>query len=347
MRVAVKIIARAEDRVNRPSTIEDVARVAGVSRQTVSNVLNSPQIVREQTRERVQQAIRKLGYAPHASARRLRTRRSSTLGIHLDPYAGGISGVVLDRFVHALTERAGERGLRVMLYAARSPEEEIRRMADLRDGGDIDAVVITGTFHGDPRTGWLIEHDVPFVAFGRPWGEDDLGAPAHLWVDVDGAAGTAQATRHALASAGPRVAFLGWPEGSGTGDDRERGWRAALPARAEPLRLTSSESVAEARRVVEHALAEYEFDALVCASDSLAVGAHLAAVTSHRPGLPVIGFDNTPAAEALGLSSIEQLPERVASGALDLLLAGGRDVVARVVEPHDAHVLVEPRLVVR
>lgn len=333
--------------MDRPATIEDVARVAGVSRQTVSNVLNAPEIVRDQTRERVRDAIRRLGYAPHASARRLRTRRSSTLGIHLDPYAGGISGVVLDRFVHALTERAGERGLRVMLYAARTPEEEIRRMADLRDGGDIDAVVITGTFHGDPRAQWLLEHSVPFVAFGRPWGEDDVGAPAHLWVDVDGAAGTAQATRHAVATAGPRVAFLGWPAGSGTGDDRERGWREALPDGATALRLTSPENVGSARGVVERAFATDEFDALVCASDALAVGAHLAAVTSGRAALPIIGFDNTPAAEALGLSSIEQLPEQVASGALDLLLAGGRDVVPRDIAPHEAHVLVEPRLVVR
>jgi len=333
--------------MNRPATIEDVARAAGVSRQTVSNVLNAPGAVREETRERVKEAIGRLGYAPHASARRLRTRRSSTLGIHLDPYAGGISGVVLDRFVHALTEHAGERGLRVMLYAARSPEEEIRRMADLRDGGDIDAVVITGTFHGDPRAQWLIEHSVPFVAFGRPWGDDDVGAPAHLWVDVDGAAGTAQATRHAIATAGPRVAFLGWPAGSGTGDDRERGWRESLPAGVEPVRLTSPENVATAREVAEQALSSEAFDALVCVSDSLAVGAHLAAVTSGRPGLLITGFDNTPAAEALGLSSIEQLPEQVARGALDLLLAGGRDVTLREIAPHEAHVLVEPRLVVR
>lgn len=333
--------------MTRSATIEDVARIAGVSRQTVSNVINSPQIVREQTRERVQDAIRSLGYAPHASARRLRTQRSSTIGIHLDPYAGGISGVVLDRFVHALTELSGERGLRVMLYAARSPEEEIRRMADLRDGGEIDAVVLTGTFPGDPRAEWLIDRGLPFVSFGRPWGADDMGAPAHHWVDVDGAAGTAQATGHALRAAGGRVAFLGWPTGSATGDDRERGWSEALPADAPRLRLTSRESVAEARDVTAAALAADAFDAIVCASDSLAVGAHLAAVAAGLPTLPIIGFDNTPAAEALGLSSVEQLPEKVAAGALDLLLGAHSSIRARAAEPHHAHALVVPRLFVR
>ncbi|KZE91516.1 LacI family DNA-binding transcriptional regulator [Microbacterium sp. TNHR37B] len=333
----------------RSATIDDVARSAGVSRQTVSNVLNTPSIVRETTRQRVQDAIDRLGYAPHASARRLRTRRSSTIGIHLDPYAGGISGVVLDRFVHALTERAGERGLRVMLYAARSPEEEIRRMTDLRDGGEIDGVVITGTFHGDPRTGWLVERGIPFVSFGRPWGLDDVADPAHPWVDVDGAAGTAAATRHAMETAGPRVAFLGWPSGSGTGDDRERGWRdtVADAAARDGLRLVSEESVALARDIVGDALARHDLDALVCASDSLAIGAHLAAVAAGCPRLPIIGFDNTPAAEALGLSSVEQLPERVATGVLDLLVDSAGAIAVREVTPGTAHVLVEPKLVVR
>src|SRR5688572_18622692 len=131
----------------KPPTVEDVAVAAGVSRQTVSNVINTPGIVREETRERVQRAIVELGYRPHMAARRLRPRRSSTICIHLDPYAGGISGVVLDRFVHALTEHAGDRGMRIQLYAAKSPAEEIARMGELTEGGEIDAVVITGTFH--------------------------------------------------------------------------------------------------------------------------------------------------------------------------------------------------------
>ena len=89
-----------------------------------------------------------------------------------------------------------------------------------------------------------------------------------------------------------------------------------------------------------------DVDAIVCASDSLAVGAHVAAVAAGRPRLPIIGFDNTPAAEALGLSSVEQLPERVAAGALDLLM-DGRSIAPRATVPGESHVLVEPRLVVR
>ncbi|WP_235037981.1 LacI family DNA-binding transcriptional regulator [Microbacterium sp. 18062] len=331
----------------KPPTVDDVARLAGVSRQTVSNALNTPDIVRPATRERVERAIAELGYRPHAAARQLRTRRSSTIGIRLDPYAGGISGVVLDRFVHALTESAGERRMRVLLYAARSADEEIERMRELVDSGEIDALVITGTYHGDPRTRWLLSREVPFVAFGRPWGLDDIDAPAHLWVDVDGAAGTRAAARHARDVAGEHVAFLGWPSGSGTGDERERGWREETGG-AGP-RLVSTDDVAGARAIVESALDGSDpIDAIVCASDSLAIGAHLACTSHGRSEVLVIGFDNTPTAEALGLSSIEQLPERVAAGALELLMGETGDVIApRRAESGVAHVLVEPRLIVR
>lgn len=328
-------------------TVEDVARAAGVSRQTVSNVINSPEIVREVTRERVLAAISQLGYAPSMAARRLRTQRSATIGIHLDPYAGGISGIVLDRFIHALTERATPRGLRILVYAASDAEEELRRVRQLREGGEIDRIVLTGTYAGDPRADWLAEHGIPFVAFGRPWGESGVGAamgnPDRPWVDVDGAAGTRAATAQALAH-GPRVAFLGWPRGSGTGDDRERGWREAMgfgTDGAGALRWTALDTVAAARAVAEQELAAGAVDAIVCASDTLAVGAHLAASHAGHPDMLVVGFDNTPVAEALELSSVEQRPEHVAEAVLDLLLADA--------ETHDGdwHRLIEPQLIVR
>lgn len=323
-------------------TVEDVARAAGVSRQTVSNVLNNPDIVRPPTRERVLRAIDDLGYRRHAAARMLRTRRSSTIGIHLDPYAGGISGVVLDRFVHALTEQASARGMRVLVYSARTPAEEIERLGDLADGGEVDAVVLTGTDVADPRSAWLRSRGLPFVSFGRPWGESP---DAFLWVDVDGAVGTRAATEHALSVGAMRIAFLGWPKGSGTGDERERGWRETLAERGlKGPRFSVEEGVAPARAAMQRLLADTPIDALVCVSDATAVGAHLAAIEAGMPTLPIIGFDNTPVVEAMGLSSVEQLPERVAVGALELLMGPVGDVVA---PREQGHVLVEPRLVVR
>jgi len=333
-------------------TVIDVGRIAGVSRQTVSNVLNAPELVKPETRARVEAAIAELGYRPHASARRLRTRKSSTIGIRLDPMTNGISGSVLDRFLHALTEQADARGLRVMLFTASDPDDEIRQIRKLRDGADVDAFVLTSTFYGDSRTEWLIANGVPFVTFGRPWGIDDMNDPQHLWVDVDGFSGLSSATTALLESGLRRIAYLGWPSPSGTGDDRRRGWRAAMEPTGiaasdlDDLQVSSEDGVGQGRAAMT-ALLEggIRFDGVVCASDSLALGALLAVPS----GMPVIGYDNTPVAQAIGLSSVEQPLDDVAAGALELLLGtGGRELVGWTTDADQPrHRLVTPRLVTR
>jgi len=323
-------------------TVNDVARAAGVSRQTVSNVLNSPEIVREATRERVQQVISQLGYRPHASARRLRTRRAATLAVKIDATPDGVSGAVLDRFLHALTERADQLGLRVMLYAAKDANDEVRAIRRLVQGSDVDAFVLTSTFHGDPRTAWLSEHGQPFVTFGRPWGAED--DPRYRWVDVDGRFGVRTATAHMLADGCRQVAFIGWPTGSGTGDERRLGWRDAMSTQGmtdeqmEVLTVSVQENLAEARAgVTEFLRRNTAVDAIVAASDTLA----LAALLATQGRLPVVGFDNTPVAVSLGFSSVDQRLDEVATQALRL--------VQQVMDAPDesSHFLVEPRLVVR
>ncbi|MFB9376789.1 LacI family DNA-binding transcriptional regulator [Kineococcus gynurae] len=304
----------------RLPTVTDVASLAQVSRQTVSNVLNSPDVVAPHTRARVEHAIARLGYRPHASARRLRTRRSSTLGVRLDPVQNGISGAVLDRFLHALTEQADAVGLRVTLYTATDQQDEIRQFRRLVDGADVDAFVLTSTTVDDPRIDWLVEQGADFVSFGRPWGRD-LHDPARRWVDVDGRAGTAEVTAELLTRVGRRVAYLGWPAGSGVGDERRAGWAAVMadvlpPAARARLDLHVEDSVGNAAAAVEALLTAGAIpDAVVCASDTLALGASMA--TGGR--IPVVGFDDTPVAAAIGLSSVQQPVARIATAALRLL----------------------------
>jgi DNA-binding LacI/PurR family transcriptional regulator len=327
-------------------TVDDVARVAGVSRQTVSNVLNTPAIVKESTRSRVQSAITQLGYRPHASARRLRTQKSSTIGIRMEGFKDGVSGAVLDRFLHALTEQADARDMRILLYTATSPEHEIEQFARLRDGADVDALILKSTFHNDPRTEWLIDNGMPFVTFGRPWGIDDMNDPSHRWVDVDGYAGVFEATRHLIDEGSTRVAFIGWPTPSGTGDERRRGWADAAghgAVDAAALSVATTDGVPEGSRAALDLLGlDSPPDAIVCASDSLALGAMIA--SSGR--VPIIGYDNTPVAAAVGLSSVDQPLAEAAASTLELLFGeNGSDLQSFNEEPK--HRLLAPRLVVR
>lgn len=337
--------------MSRLPTVLDVAAAAGVSRQTVSNVLNAPDVVRAVTRAKVERAIAELGYRPHASARRLRTQKSSTIGIRLDPMTDGISGSVLDRFLHALTEQADRKNLRVLLFTATDPQDEIRQFQRLSDGADVDAFVLTSTFHGDPRTEWLIENGHSFVTFGRPWGIDDMADPQHLWVDVDGFAGLREATRHFLGQGLSRIGFIGWPSPSGTGDERRRGWQETMVAAGwnaadlVPLQAAVEESVGNGVAAMQ-ALEGIPggVDAVVCVSDSLALGALIGTLGA----VPVIGYDNTPVAASIGFPSVEQPLDEVAAGVLELLTGahGGR-VQSGEAASDPRHRLVTPRLVLR
>lgn len=342
-------------------TLETVAQRASVSRQTVSNVLNSPHLVRPETLERVRAAIEEVGYRPHGAARQLRTRRSRVIGLRLERTVDGINGAVLDRFLHALTEQAQLRGYRVMLFTAPDDDGEIAQYGELLDVLELDAFVLTSTHTGDARTAWLTEHDIPFVTFGRPW--DPPGAessqPDHAWVDVDGAAGTRAAVEHLQDAGHTDIAFIGWPAGSGVGDDRRAGWLRAMRAagvpqhRLDALDVATEDGIPEGAAVARRLLERVRPTAFVCVSDSLALGALAALrsggdlVTSAPAQAAVVGFDDTPVARAVGLSSVAQPLTEAAGRALDLLLRQLSGSGSAGAPTRDHHVLLAPSLVVR
>lgn len=309
-------------------TLVSLASDLGVSRQTISNALNAPHRVNAATLERVLEGIKESGYRPHVAGRQLRTRRSRNLAMRLYPSSDGINGAILDRFLHALTEAGQRHDYRLMLFTAPDDAGEVTAIDELLSTADIDGFVLTSTHHGDARTAWLLEHDVPFVAFGRPWrSEEDSFEAAHPWVDVDGGAGTADAAGFLLGRGHRHIGFLGWPTGSGVGDDRRAGWRRTLEAAGvdralDDLSLGVEDTVVDGARGARELFGRGA-TALVCASDSLAIGA----VSAWRDGArgegedaPVIGFDDTPVAAALGLSSVHQPIEQVAEQVVALLL---------------------------
>lgn len=311
-----------------PATLDSVAARAGVSRQTVSNVLRHPTRVAEPTRERVMTAIRDTGYRPSLPARQLATRRANAIAVRAERQQDGISGLVLDAFYHGLAEAGQDNGLRVLLYA--QPDDEASEVAvieELLHIGAADAVVLTATSADDDRPQRLGDAGLTFCAFGRPWGHED---DPHDWVDVDGAVGTALAVRHLLDTGHRHIAYLGWPDDGdapGTGTDRQRGWvdeldRAGIAERLRAHSVNDSEAAEAAALVLLRAA--HGPDAIVCASDTLALGAHRAALAVTDRGtapVTVVGFDATPVAAALGLASVAQPIAAVAHQCIELLRA--------------------------
>lgn len=298
----------------RRVTVTDVAARARVSRQTVSNALNRPEIVRPATLARVRQAVAELGYRPMPAARQLRSGQARTIAFAMAVHPLPGTGVT-DRFLHELTAAAQRRDHRVLLFAAGSDAEDIGEYEELLSSSVVDAFVLADTRHGDRRTAWLTDRGARFATFGRPWGEQHA---THTWVDIDGAAGTQAAVEHLIALGHRDVGFIGWPAGSGVGDDRRSGWTRALRQLGLPDGLhravldSPTEGTDAARSLVDAGAT-----ALVCASDTLALGAW-----SHaRPlGVAVVGFDDTAVARAVGLSSIAQPLRRAADQIVEALL---------------------------
>lgn len=346
------------------ATLESVATVAGVSRQTVSNVLNAPERVAPETRQRVEDAIRELRYRPNRSARSLRTRMSRLIGYCVQPTPAGNLNPVLDRFVHAVTESAAEHGFHVLLFTAPAGSAGLDRYAELLAQRAVDGFVLADTVVADPRPGWLTDQGVPFVAFGRSWSGPDRGR----WVDVDGAAGMTEAVEHLHALGHRRIAFIGWPEGSGVGDDRVAGYTAACLRLGLEPRIVRAEGGADTGRALAGALLDGAAGggtgggtggsgdgtggaptALVCVSDESAFGALRAlADRGLRPGedVAVVGFDDTPAARLPGvdLTSLSQPIEQIGRESV-LMLLGLLGLVE--LPPGPEHRLLRPSLVVR
>ncbi|MFJ1748482.1 LacI family DNA-binding transcriptional regulator [Streptomyces sp. NPDC088116] len=328
-----------------PVTLAMVARRAGVSPQTVSNALNSPGLLRPETLERVSRTIDEMGYRPSRAAQTLRTRSSKLIGYGIRPSAPGTSAPVMDRFLHALSEAADEAGYRILLFASPPGSASLAGHEDLLDLHNVDGFVLSGTDRGDPRQSWLAKRGTPFVGFGRMWSGRQIGD----WADVDGACGTDAAVEHLVGLGHRAIAFLGWPRGSGVGDDRASGWQRAMRRHGLPVRgrrAWSVDDIPSARAAVEPLL-DAGATAVVAASDMLALGCYHA--LRERKAVPgtdvaVIGFDDSPAAALLspGLSTVAQPLEAVGRECVRLLLA-------RMSEPGapPERVLLEPSLVVR
>jgi DNA-binding LacI/PurR family transcriptional regulator len=325
-------------------TLDSVARAAGVSRQTVSNILNAPHKVNHATRARVEAEIERQGYRPNRSARSLRRRQTGLFGYCVQP---PVANAVMDHFIHAVTAAAERHGYHILLFTeAADVQPSMAVYRSLLAQRAVDGFVISDTTVGDERQRWFTEHGVPFAAFGRRWEEPEVGP----WVDVDGAAGSAAAVDHVVDLGHRRLAFVGWPEGSGVGDDRADGFGRACRAHGvrDDLIVRGENGLDTGHRLAAGLLALAEPPtAIVCVSDELALGCDLAVREAGlTPGrdVAITGFDDSPAVGLPGvaITSVRQPVDEAGERVVNLLIAalGDRD------EPTDP-VLLEPELVVR
>lgn len=233
--------------------ITDVARHAGVSPSTVSYALSGKRPISEETRRRVEEAARALGYRPHAGARALASSRSNVLALVV-PLRAGIHVPVVMQFAVSVVTAARRHDHDVLLLTQEEGEEGLRRVADT---ALVDALILMDVQLHDPRLPLLRSLDRPSVMIGFPLEADGLTC-----IDLDFRAAGERCVEH-LAQLGHRVvALVGSPpevyvRGTAFAQRVVQGFtaaadRAGLACAVHPCEATP----AAARRVAERLLRE-------------------------------------------------------------------------------------------
>ncbi len=326
------------------ATIHDVARVASVSRQTVSNALTHPERVRPDTLDRVLATIDRLGYQPSSSAQSLRAQRSGAIGIEVHTLGPRSSNETRAPFLESLGVRATEHDCHVVPFGSAHAEPMLTGYEEMWRRRLVDAFIIAETHHGDPRPAWLESHGIPFASFGRIWDDPTFTR----WVDVDGAAGTRTAVEHCVDLGYATVAYLGWPTGSVVGDDRRAGWQNTCASVGGDVSGPESVSDQDLDSAITAGLDLVRRlaprSAVVCASDLLALGVHQALLMEGRaPGhdIGIVGFDGFETAAVHHITTISQPLTEIADLALTLV----HDALAGADRPGTG-ALLAPRLTV-
>jgi DNA-binding LacI/PurR family transcriptional regulator len=296
----------------------DVARLAGVSHQTVSRVINGSDHVRPETRDRVLDAMEKLKYRPNSVARALVTGRSQTLGVvTFDTTLFGPASTLvgIERAAHA-------QGYFVSIVSLESLDRAaVLRAVERLAAMGVDGVLIIAPHMAATSALWDLPHDLPVVAVEAG---PDSGVPL---VAVDQYQGARLATEHLLALGHSTVVHVAGPADWIEAQHRVEGWRDALDAsgaRSHPP-LRGDWSPLSGYELGRRVLEIEDLTAVFAANDQMALGL-LRLLHEHGRAVPgdisVVGFDDIPEAEYFTppLTTVRQDFNEMGQRSLHLLL---------------------------
>ena len=328
-------------------TLEQVAALAGVSRSTVSRVVNGSPKVSPAVRAQVERAVAKLGYVPNRAARSLVTRRAGSVALVVsEPHARFFSEPFFAGMVRGVSAALAETGVQLLLLIAHDlPDRD--RLERYVIGGHVDGVLLASLHGDDPLPGTLERAGVPAVLVGRP-----AGAGPASYVDADNRGGARQAVDHLTRRGRRRIATIAGPQNMGVGQDRLDGWRDGLRAAG----LATDDDLVEAGDFTEEGGAAAmdrllrrpgrPVDAVFAASDLMAAGALRALRAAGRrvpEDVAVVGFEDSAVARYTQppLTTVRQPIEEMGRQATRLLLAKVAGETAGM------HLILDVELVVR
>ncbi|WP_199036541.1 LacI family DNA-binding transcriptional regulator [Glycomyces salinus] len=276
----------------RRPTLEQVAERAGVSRATVSRVVNGQTTVAEHLRKAVEEAASDMGYVPHAAARSLVTQRTDSVALIVPEAPTRVfsddqffPGVI--RGVAAELDAAGKL-LVLMTTGSAEGRDRVERYAV---GGHVDGVMFASLHDADPLPELIVRRGVPVVVNGM------LPHSTVPYIDVDHVGGVRKAVEYLLARGRTRIATVAGPQDMVAGRGRLAGYRAALAAADRRAIVAVGDFTAQSGLDAMRQLLsdEPDLDAVFAASDLMAHGALIALREAGRrvpEDVAVVGFDD-------------------------------------------------------
>ena len=303
--------------------LEEVASLSGVSRSTVSRVVNNDPRVSDATRTKVNEVLRRVNFQPNAAARSLAAGRTRVLGLVIPM---GVAAFFTDPYfpllIQGVSAAANAHDHSVMLWVA-EPEYERRTIGQVMGNGLIDGVIVASMLSDDPLLRALIAGHLPFMLVGRHPTNSSIN-----YVDVDNVTSARQAVTHLLRLGRRRIATITGPRNMSVGADRQEGYQAALRQRGlvvDPDLIVEGDFTEAGAYTAMQRLLPHNPDAVFVASDNMALGALRALQEAGRrvpDDVAVVGFDDMPFAARTNppLTTVRQPVQRTGAVAAETLI---------------------------
>lgn len=327
-------------------TLEDIAKQAGVSRSTVSRVVNDDPNVRDSVRNKVHEVINSTGYHPHAAARSLASHRSWMIGLVLprtvssfftDPY--------FPRLTQGVAQACNQHNYTLGLFLLDTKEDERRILPRISHKGLLDGILLQTAQIDDKLIDRLINSDFPVVIAGRPFNSNGIS-----YIDVDNINAALTAVRHLIGLGYKRIGTITGRLNGTVGIDRREGYIQAITEQGwevdEGLIVLGDFTEASGYSAMLKLLPNKP-DAVFAASDTMAIGAIRAV---REAGLRVpediafVGFDDLPIASQsdIKLTTIHQPIFQFGAKAVDTLI----DLIENGIKP-SRRIIMDTELVIR
>lgn len=327
-------------------TLEDIARLAGVSRSTVSRVVNDHPNVKADVRKRVMEVIQNTGFHPNLAARTLAMQRSSIIGLVLPRSASSFfTDPYFPRLTQGVAQACNRSNYALGLFLVGTKEDEEKIYPRVSRKGFLDGVLVQSGQIGEQLIDRLILARMPLVILGRPFYPDQVS-----YIDVDNVSASYEAVSHLIRLGRQRIATITGGTDSTVGLDRKQGYLKALIEQGhvvDECLVVEGDFTEERGYTAMQELLSARPDAVFCASDIMAIGA-MRAVREAGLRIPddiaFVSFDDLPLATIPDpkLTTVRQPIYRFGFRAVEILI----DLIENGIKP-PRRVIMETEMVIR